>query len=483
QNISQAKTETAKAHMASLKTALQSYRLDNLTYPTTEQGLQALVTKPASEPVPRKWRADGYMERIPMDPWDRPYIYLMPGGSHPFDIVTLGADGQPGGKDEDADIGYWDEPVLVAMAPLSDPVSAISAEDAGSFSKTNAAESLQRLPGVAVRKSYSVPSASQQIDPTQQTQTGPGKPSWHHSTVYLSWSGPVTAEQTTNLYWVPPWINRPGYFIAAFLPWVLALALWQASGLMRINLTSKPFGRALGVLVLLSCSTSLLLQAPDALAEDVSAKSSESQSLRTQAIEPSPTLLNELKTRLLAPPLCLPDCVAIESVNLQAKDDTLRLELVIHALAPSIYTLPVNQTSWWPQAALINNERASVRQTGAELEVALLPGRQTLVLLGNLTGRTNLALAFGVPINNLKTDISGWRLSGEPTPASSSTNLQLSRAQGASVHADKRLTPAPMAPFVRIQRRLQLGLEWAVETEVTRIAPATGSIHLNVPLI
>jgi hypothetical protein len=360
------------------------------------------------------------------------------------------------------------------MAPAAAPYA--SSEAAEEVMVTGVRESKVALQRMA-KKDYSLPPASQQIDPSQQTQTGPGMPQWSHNSVYLTWSGPVTTDQTTRLYWVPPWVNRPGYFLAAFLPWALALALWQAAGLMRINLPIKSLNRVLGVFIL-TAGLGVLLPAPDAMAEESSVRT-----LAPQGSEPSPALLTELKTRLLAPPLCLPDCVAIESVNLQAKDDTLRLELVIHALAPSIYTLPVNQTSWWPQAALINNERASVRQTGDELEVALLPGRQTLVLLGNLTGRTNLALAFGVPINNLKTDISGWRLSGEPTSASPSTNLQLSRAQGANVNADKRLTPAPMAPFVRIQRRLQLGLEWAVETEVTRIAPATGSIHLNVPLI
>ncbi|MEY4589535.1 MAG: hypothetical protein RL497_1611 [Pseudomonadota bacterium] len=108
QNISQAKTETAKAHMGAMKTALQSYRLDNYTYPTSEQGLQALVAKPSSEPIPRKWRSEGYMEKLPQDPWERPYIYTMPSESHPFDIVSLGADGQAGGEGEDADISYWD---------------------------------------------------------------------------------------------------------------------------------------------------------------------------------------------------------------------------------------------------------------------------------------------------------------------------------------------------------------------------------------
>lgn len=383
-----------------------------------------------------------------------------------------------------------------ASVAMSEKVDAISAEDMGNFPDSSAeevvvtgaraksrnlAESLQRVTGVSMKNS--LPPATQQIDPSQQTQTGPGVPQWNHNRVYLSWSGPVTADQTTHLYWVPPWINRPGYFLAAFLPWVLAFALWQASGLLRINLPSKPFGRALGVLILMSLGSSLVLQTPDALAEEASAKSAEIQSVKTQSSEPSPALLAELKTRLLKAPLCLPDCVAIESVNLQAKDDTLRLELVIHALAPSIYTLPASLSSWWPQEALLNGERASVRQSDDELEVALLPGRQNLVLLGNLNGRASVPLAFGLSINNLKSEVTGWRLSGEPTPAAPSSSLQLTRTQGASVNADKRLTQAPMAPFVRIERRLQLGLEWSIETEVTRIAPATGPINLAVPLL
>lgn len=486
QNISQAKTETTKAHMASLKTALQSYRLDNLTYPTTEQGLQALVTKPTSEPVPRKWRADGYMERIPLDPWDRPYFYTMPGAGHPFDIVSLGADGQPGGEGADADISYWDGPVpAVQSAPMAmAKVDSIEAEDMGRFPDNSRNEevvvtgmraSLQRVAEVK-RKSYDLPSASQQIDPSQQTQTGPGKPSWQHATVYLNWSGPVTAEQTTRLYWVPPWINRPGFLLAAFLPWLLAFALWQASGLLRLPTPKLSGNRALG-LMLLALAVSLGGAAPDSLADEAVPTSS------LRSTEPSPELLKELKTRLLKAPLCLPDCVSIEAVSLQVKDDNLRLELVLHALAPSIYALPASQTSWWPQLALLNGERASLRQADDELQLALLPGRQSLVLQGNLAGRNALPLAFGLNINNLKTELSGWSLSGEPTAAAASDTLQLSRAQSASSHADKRLTPAPMAPFVRIERTLQLGLEWAIETQVTRIAPVSGPIHLEVPLL
>lgn len=477
-NISQAKTETTKAHMSSLKTALQSYRLDNSTYPTTEQGLYALVTKPTSEPVPRKWRADGYMQKLPMDPWDRPYIYTMPGEGHPFDIVSLGADGQPGGEGENADIGYWEGPAPAAMAPVLESVDAISAEDVGNYPVKGARSSLNRI--AMKSESYGVndlPKASQQIDPSQQTQTGTGIPKWDHNRVYISWSGPVTAEQTTQLYWAPPWLNRPGYLLAALLPWLLAFALWQASGLMRIKLPPNFSGRALSLL-LLTAVVGLGTVAPDTLAEET-----DNKSLSIRGGEPSPELLKELKTRLLKAPLCLPDCLSIESVALQVKDDAMRLEMVVHALAPVIYNLPASQTSWWPQLALLNGERASLRQADEVLQIALVPGRQTLLLQGNLAGRTALPLAFGLNINNLKTDTSGWRISGEPTSAAPSSTLQLSRTQGTSSHADKRLTPAPMAPFVRIERRLQLGLEWGIETLVTRIAPASGPIHLEVPLM
>ncbi|HNG61544.1 MAG TPA: hypothetical protein PKZ52_17100, partial [Cellvibrionaceae bacterium] len=300
---------------------------------------------------------------------------------------------------------------------------------------TGVRASLPKKAGSQIRD-YAMPSASQQIDPTQQTQTGSGVPQWNHNRVYLSWSGPVTADQTTHLYWVPPWINRPGYLLAAILPWLLAFALWQGAGLLRIKLPSVNTGRALSLL-LLAAVMGLGSAAPDTLADEASGKT---PSLR--GAEPSPELLKELKERLLKAPLCLPDCVSIEAVTLQVKEDSLRLELVLHALTPSIYILPASQTSWWPQLALLNGERASLRQGDDELEVALPPGRQSLVLQGNLAGRNALPLAFGMNINNLKTDLTGWRISGEPTAAAPSTTLQLSRAQGTSSHADKRLTPA-----------------------------------------
>ncbi len=105
-----AKVSEAKAQIRSFEIALKMFRLDNGFYPSTEQGLESLVTQPTTGRIPEKYNKGGYLEsaRIPDDPWGNPYIYTSP-GSHGFDyeIVSLGADGLEGGEDENADIESW----------------------------------------------------------------------------------------------------------------------------------------------------------------------------------------------------------------------------------------------------------------------------------------------------------------------------------------------------------------------------------------
>ncbi|OGA40350.1 MAG: type II secretion system protein GspG [Betaproteobacteria bacterium RIFCSPLOWO2_12_FULL_62_13] len=103
----EARMIAARQDIASLMQALKLYRLDNQRYPTTEQGLQALVAKPATTPIPLNWKAGGYVERLPKDPWGNPYQYLNPGVRGEIDVFSYGADGAPGGEGNDADIGPW----------------------------------------------------------------------------------------------------------------------------------------------------------------------------------------------------------------------------------------------------------------------------------------------------------------------------------------------------------------------------------------
>jgi len=103
----EARVIAAKQDIASVMQALKLYRLDNHRYPATEQGLQALVTQPATAPLMPNWKAGGYVERLPKDPWGNPYQYLNPGIHGEIDILSFGADGAPGGEGNDADIGSW----------------------------------------------------------------------------------------------------------------------------------------------------------------------------------------------------------------------------------------------------------------------------------------------------------------------------------------------------------------------------------------
>jgi len=103
----EARVMAARQDIASIMQALKLYRLDNQRYPTTEQGLQALVSKPTAGPVPSNWKQGGYLERLPKDPWGNPYQSLNPGLHGEIDILSFGADGAPGGAGNDADIGSW----------------------------------------------------------------------------------------------------------------------------------------------------------------------------------------------------------------------------------------------------------------------------------------------------------------------------------------------------------------------------------------
>jgi general secretion pathway protein G len=103
----QARVVAAKSDIQAIMSALKLYRLDNGTYPSAEQGLEALVRKPTIGEIPRHWKSGGYLDRLPKDPWGMDYQYLNPGLHGEVDVFSFGADRQPGGEGVNADIGSW----------------------------------------------------------------------------------------------------------------------------------------------------------------------------------------------------------------------------------------------------------------------------------------------------------------------------------------------------------------------------------------
>ena len=104
--VDDARITAAKSDIATIEGALKLYRLDNFSYPETQHGLEALVTKP-NDPTIRNWNPEGYIERLNRDPWGNPYQYLNPGNHGAIDVYSFGSDGKPDGVDNAADIGNW----------------------------------------------------------------------------------------------------------------------------------------------------------------------------------------------------------------------------------------------------------------------------------------------------------------------------------------------------------------------------------------
>ena len=110
QHVGTARDATARSQIEMLGAALDAYRLNNARYPTTEQGLAALQVRPTTDPVPNNWQGPYLRKEVPTDPWGRAYLFVSPGemNTNGYDLVSLGADGEPGGEGEDADITSWE---------------------------------------------------------------------------------------------------------------------------------------------------------------------------------------------------------------------------------------------------------------------------------------------------------------------------------------------------------------------------------------
>ena len=106
----EARQSKARVDIKTIETALRLYKLDNGSYPSTEQGLESLVSAPETGAIPKKWRKGGYLEqrKMPADPWGYEFLYLSPGAHGDYDIISYGADGVPGGEDAGADINNWE---------------------------------------------------------------------------------------------------------------------------------------------------------------------------------------------------------------------------------------------------------------------------------------------------------------------------------------------------------------------------------------
>ena len=329
-----------------------------------------------------------------------------------------------------------------------------------------AVKSLRAYPASARPQVKAAPSRQRTYDPGQKLQVGPGMPDWSWNQANLTWSGPVTAADDVGLYLAPPWLNRLGGVLAMLLPVLLALLLVRHA-VGRVPMPSVRVWPAQTAALVLAVM--LGGAPPSADAQVVVDKE----------------LLQTLEQRLLEQPQCLPDCAAIESVSVADDKDSLTLKMRVHVAADMAFPLPAQVPGWYPSRVLVDGREAAwLKSWDGRLLVRLQAGRHELVLEGSTAGREQIALAFDLPIHNVRQTLRHWRLSGEPNTQQTSQALQLQREQVQAAREEtQRLLPDPLPPYVSVSRRVSVGLEWTVTTVVERIAPADGVINLAIPLL
>ncbi len=299
-------------------------------------------------------------------------------------------------------------------------------------------------------------------EPGAVVQAGPGLPDWRYHVYDYAWSGPVEENATARFIISPPWLTRLWRLVGIALS---LLFVFELAG-RRLPALPDP-GRAgaaapLALLALaLACSAS-----PRAAAGPT----------------PDSARLDELRSLLLEPPRCAPDCAAVLAANVSAQDGRLTVTLTVSALDAVGVALPGADPAWAPDAVSVDGAAAWVArsQRGARY-VSLARGRHVVRLEGALGPLEALSLTFPLAPPVVDVNAPEWDVGGLSERHLLAGALQLARRRQASAAASPRQEEFP--PFVSIERLFHLGHEWTIDTSVTRVAPKSAAFTVRVPLL
>lgn len=310
-------------------------------------------------------------------------------------------------------------------------------------------------------------------DADAKIQTGPGEPNWRWQTVRLHWSGPVMRDQTLRLYWLSPPLHilwRVVSVLLSFLFLVLLLREIVPAAQRRLR-----FGGSKAIVPMLLLGV-LMLQGQPVNAQENS------------AVFPSKELLTELEQRLTRLPDCAPQCASVNRAQIQVSADSLRINLQVDAQEAVAVPLPAARNQWQPRVVLVDDAATNRlrRDDKGQLWLALSAGSHQVVLEGVLSGDA-LQLTFPMTVYNASASAEGWQVAGISDGRIPNGSVQFTRSAPAQGGADgantARLLPDTAPAFVRVTRTLVLGLDWQVQTDVERLAPAQGAISLSIPLL
>jgi len=305
--------------------------------------------------------------------------------------------------------------------------------------------------------------------PNAIVQAGPGIPSWRWNSYTLMWSGPVDAGQTMRLVVMPRWL-------VSLLRVIEVALLLLFAGVLAAEILKKrwrlPGGLGLGRAQAISMLAAGVLFSTLAL------------SPAAEAQLPDAELLLELERRLTEPPDCVPRCAEIVDADVDVGASTISMTLAVHALENVAIPLPGSADGWRPESVLLQSggDARVLRGRDSTLWLYVTSGRHELTLRGPVPAVDSLEVAFLAPPRVIEVEGDGWFVAGIKDRRLLSGSLQLTRLQTDGDDA-VRWESSRFPAFARIERTVELDLDWRVRTTVHRVAPAQGALTMDVPLV
>jgi hypothetical protein len=329
--------------------------------------------------------------------------------------------------------------------------------------------------GVATRKakrsSYGSTSDSD-VDPNAVVQTGPGLPTWRFQEHTLSWSGPVQRDQRIKLWLVPPLATRIWSLLTVLLTGALLFALTRAGRPFADDDSIPPASRSSVAPVALAMMMMMFGVATTAQAED------------PQAI-PSTEILNELRSRLLKPATCEPQCLSVAELAVTIDRDTLKLRATVHAAATTAYQAPGPLATFAAREVRVDGRSAlaALRSDDGFLRVRIEPGVHNVELSGPITPHQTLTLALGSQPHRVTVKAEGFEIDGLHEDGTAEGSLRFRPALTIAPDGTPEQAREGLAPWLELNRVIDLGVRFRVRTTLRRIGPTGESVLVHVPLL
>ncbi|RLA21381.1 MAG: hypothetical protein DRQ62_09525, partial [Gammaproteobacteria bacterium] len=338
------------------------------------------------------------------------------------------------------------------------------AADTMALDNTRAMSSFS-VPKHSIKKTYQAPQESElkHIDANASLQTGPGLPQWQWTRIPLSWNGSVDSQQKVRFWYLGPVTSLLLNFLRVILVVVLSL--------LMLDIISKPFHFRLPIPGLKLCFLLFfILPATPAYAD-----------------YPDPELLKELKQRLLKAPDCLPACAQLQTMHIVITPENLTLTLQAHAQESVAIPLPAKFQQWLPNSVLVDGvpAKALIRDDHGLLWLTLTPGIHKLVLKGSTPLQSSFTLPLPLKPHAISHTKQQWEIEGLKKNGTAENQLHFTRVETALQKESDlpSLSPSTFPAFIRVERTLNLGLDWHISTRVIRASKGATAVTLEIPLL